>query len=147
MTPSTFHPSILLLSVQGPLGYNQFGGFEPIAFDDRWVTFFLSLPLFKLCHPSPPQVWPHSLEPATGSRMWFACRFFYRSEAERLRCVVKRLLQFITIREFPPANGHKLPSINKSRWWIPCATRVLALLSNYCTHPTHTYNLYIKMDA
>lgn len=52
-----------------------------------------------------------------------------RTEVDRFRMAAKRLLQFITIREFPPANGHKLPSINKSRWWIPCATRILALLS------------------
>ncbi|XP_023244373.1 probable E3 ubiquitin-protein ligase HECTD2 [Centruroides sculpturatus] len=52
-----------------------------------------------------------------------------RLDSERLRHLVKRNLQFITIREFPPANGHKLPSMNKSRWWIPCATRVLALIN------------------
>ncbi|XP_037506563.2 probable E3 ubiquitin-protein ligase HECTD2 [Rhipicephalus sanguineus] len=55
--------------------------------------------------------------------------WFSNSPPERLRALVKRLLQFITIREFPPANGHKLPSISKSRWWIPCATRVLALIN------------------
>ncbi|KAI1301906.1 putative E3 ubiquitin-protein ligase HECTD2 [Halotydeus destructor] len=55
--------------------------------------------------------------------------WFSRTEPDRFRMLVKRLLQFITIREFPPANGHKLPSISKSRWWIPCATRVLALLN------------------
>ncbi|XP_054709612.1 probable E3 ubiquitin-protein ligase HECTD2 [Uloborus diversus] len=55
---------------------------------------------------------------------WFA-----RTEADRIRQLVKRILQFITIREFPPANGHKLPSISKSRWWIPCATRILALIN------------------
>ncbi|OQR77391.1 putative E3 ubiquitin-protein ligase HECTD2-like [Tropilaelaps mercedesae] len=55
--------------------------------------------------------------------------WFTKTDAPRTRELVKRLLQFITIREFPPANGHRLPSINKSRWWIPCATRVLALLN------------------
>ncbi|GIY02495.1 probable E3 ubiquitin-protein ligase HECTD2 [Caerostris extrusa] len=44
---------------------------------------------------------------------WFA-----KTDPERLRQLVKRILQFVTIREFPPANGHKLPSISKSRWWI-----------------------------
>ncbi|XP_022250227.1 probable E3 ubiquitin-protein ligase HECTD2 isoform X2 [Limulus polyphemus] len=56
-------------------------------------------------------------------------RWFTKLDAERFRYLVKRLLQFITIREFPPANGHKLPSISKSRWWIPCATRILALIN------------------
>ncbi|GFY77850.1 probable E3 ubiquitin-protein ligase HECTD2 [Trichonephila inaurata madagascariensis] len=51
------------------------------------------------------------------------------TDPERLRQLVKRILQFITIREFPPANGHKLPSISKSRWWIPSATRLLALIN------------------
>ncbi|KAG8176214.1 hypothetical protein JTE90_016084, partial [Oedothorax gibbosus] len=55
--------------------------------------------------------------------------WFTRSEPERLRALVKRILQFVTIREFPPANGHKLPSISKSRWWIPNATRTLALIN------------------
>ncbi|RWS26545.1 putative E3 ubiquitin-protein ligase HECTD2-like protein [Leptotrombidium deliense] len=55
--------------------------------------------------------------------------WFSGIEQKRFRCIVKRILQFITIREFPPANGHKLPSISKSRWWIPSATRVLALLN------------------
>ncbi|CAG2103150.1 unnamed protein product, partial [Medioppia subpectinata] len=55
--------------------------------------------------------------------------WFSNLEAERLRLLVKRLLQFITIREFPPNNRHKLPSISKSRFWIPCATRVLALIN------------------
>lgn len=52
----------------------------------------------------------------------------FRIEANRFKLVVKRLLQFITIREFPPSNGHKLPTLSKSKWWIPCATRVLAIL-------------------
>lgn len=67
----------------------------------------------------------------------FFCTWFlfdwilFRSQPDRLRQLVKRILQFITIREFPPANGQKLPSISKSRWWIPCATRILALISKY----------------
>ncbi|RWS05224.1 putative E3 ubiquitin-protein ligase HECTD2-like protein, partial [Dinothrombium tinctorium] len=56
--------------------------------------------------------------------------WFTQLEQTRFRFIVKRILQFITIREFPPANGHKLPSISKSRWWIPSATRVLALLNS-----------------
>lgn len=58
---------------------------------------------------------------------------FSRIEANRFKLVVKRLLQFITIREFPPSNGHKLPTLSKSKWWIPCATRVLAILCKLFT--------------
>src|SRR5205814_8337377 len=57
--------------------------------------------------------------------------WFSRCDPIRFKMLVKRLLQFITIREFPPANGLKLPPIGKSRWWIPSATRVLALLCKY----------------
>jgi E3 ubiquitin-protein ligase HECTD2 len=54
--------------------------------------------------------------------------WFTTIDASRFRRLVRRLLQFITIREFPPANGVKLPPVTKSRWWIPSATRILALL-------------------
>lgn len=64
---------------------------------------------------------------------WFAT-----IDAARFRLLVRRLLQFITIREFPPANGLKLPPATKSRWWIPSAIRVLALLhaSNFKVYPS-----------
>lgn len=64
---------------------------------------------------------------------WFAT-----IEAARFRLLVRRLLQFITIREFPPANGFKLPPATKSRWWIPSATRILALLhaANFKVYPS-----------
>ena len=64
---------------------------------------------------------------------WFAT-----IDAARFRLLVRRLLQFITIREFPPANGVKLPPVTKSRWWIPSATRILALLyaSNFQVYPS-----------
>ncbi|GIY20830.1 probable E3 ubiquitin-protein ligase HECTD2 [Caerostris darwini] len=65
---------------------------------------------------------------------WFA-----KTDPERLRQLVKRILQFVTIREFPPANGHKLPSISKSRWWIPSATRLLALMNT--ANSRHSPNL------
>ena len=38
------------------------------------------------------------------------------------------LLQFVTIRQFPPADK-SLPPLSKSRWWIPTATKVLALIN------------------
>ena len=34
-----------------------------------------------------------------------------------------RLLQLITIRQFPPADK-SLPPLGKSKWWIPTATKV-----------------------
>ncbi|CAG0923279.1 unnamed protein product, partial [Notodromas monacha] len=42
--------------------------------------------------------------------------------------MVQHLLQFITVRQFPPADI-SLPPLGKSRWWIPTATKVLALLN------------------
>jgi E3 ubiquitin-protein ligase HECTD2 len=38
------------------------------------------------------------------------------------------VLQFVTIRQFPPADK-SLPPLSKSRWWIPTATKVLALVN------------------
>ena len=42
--------------------------------------------------------------------------------------LVRQLTQFVTIRQFPPAD-RSLPPLSKSKWWIPAAARVLALLS------------------
>ena len=44
-------------------------------------------------------------------------------EAYRLGSIVRNLLQLITIRQFPPADK-SLPPLNKSKWWIPTATKV-----------------------
>lgn len=51
-----------------------------------------------------------------------------RLEAGRFRNIVRHLLQFISIRQFP-AGERGLPAPTRSRWWIPTAVRVLALLS------------------
>jgi len=53
----------------------------------------------------------------------------FRLEVGRLRMLVRQLTQFVTIRQFPPAD-RTLPPLSKSKWWIPAAARVLALLSN-----------------
>ena len=37
--------------------------------------------------------------------------------------IFRNLLQLITIRQFPPADK-SLPPLNKSKWWIPTATKV-----------------------
>lgn len=51
-----------------------------------------------------------------------------RLEPSRFRNIVRHLLQFISIRQFP-AGERGLPAPTRSRWWIPTAVRVLALLS------------------
>lgn len=51
-------------------------------------------------------------------------------DVDRLRVIVRQLMQFITVRQF--SSGDKfLPPLNKSRWWIPSATKLLALISKY----------------
>ena len=44
------------------------------------------------------------------------------------RQLFRNLLQLVTIRQFPPADK-SLPPLNKSKWWIPTATKVLALIN------------------
>lgn len=46
----------------------------------------------------------------------------------RFKAIIQELLQFVTIRQFPPADK-SLPPLSKSRWWIPTATKVLALIN------------------
>jgi len=46
----------------------------------------------------------------------------------RFKSILRSLLQFVTIRQFPPADK-SLPPLSKSRWWIPTATKVMALLN------------------
>ncbi|KAK8397421.1 hypothetical protein O3P69_004868 [Scylla paramamosain] len=48
-------------------------------------------------------------------------------EVSRLRMLVGIIIQFITVRQFPPPD-RSLPPLSKSKWWIPTATRVLAIL-------------------
>lgn len=47
-------------------------------------------------------------------------------------------MQFITVRQFS-AGDKTLPPLHKSRWWIPTATKLLALISKYLTF--NSYNL------
>lgn len=56
--------------------------------------------------------------------------FFIRLESNRFRTIVRNLLQFISIRQFP-AGERGLPAPTRSRWWIPTAVRILALLSMF----------------
>ncbi|PNF14691.1 putative E3 ubiquitin-protein ligase HECTD2 [Cryptotermes secundus] len=62
-------------------------------------------------------------------------------EVEKLRMIVRHVIQFITIRQFPPADK-SLPPLSKSRWWIPTGTKTLALINaanNSSTPPLLDY--------
>ena len=54
--------------------------------------------------------------------------WFRTLPSSRFRAILRNLLQFVTIRQFPPADK-SLPPLSKSRWWIPTSTKVLALLN------------------
>ena len=54
--------------------------------------------------------------------------WFRTLSSSRFRAILRNLLQFTTIRQFPPADK-SLPPLSKSRWWIPTSTKVLALLN------------------
>ncbi|KAI8512583.1 putative E3 ubiquitin-protein ligase HTD2 [Branchiostoma belcheri] len=51
-----------------------------------------------------------------------------RLPAVQFRDIVDRLLQFISVRLFPPKQD-ELPPLTKCGWWIPSATKVLALFN------------------
>ncbi|KAM5240546.1 putative E3 ubiquitin-protein ligase HECTD2 isoform 3-T3 [Hipposideros larvatus] len=55
---------------------------------------------------------------------------------KRFKQLVERLLQFISLRLFP-AKPEEFPPITKCSWWIPSASKVLALLNtaNGLVHP------------
>ncbi|XP_023977122.1 probable E3 ubiquitin-protein ligase HECTD2 isoform X3 [Physeter macrocephalus] len=55
---------------------------------------------------------------------------------KRFKQLVERLLQFISLRLFP-AKPEEFPPISKCSWWIPSASKVLALLNtaNNLVHP------------
>jgi hypothetical protein len=59
--------------------------------------------------------------------------FYRRLEVEKLRMIVRHIIQFVTIRQFPPADK-SLPPLSKSRWWIPTGTKTLALISGCCCY-------------
>ncbi|CAB3382980.1 Hypothetical predicted protein [Cloeon dipterum] len=54
--------------------------------------------------------------------------YFRLLGGDRLRSVIRHIAQFVAIRQFPPS-GKVLPPPSKSRWWIPAAARVLALIN------------------
>ncbi|RXG71677.1 putative E3 ubiquitin-protein ligase HECTD2, partial [Armadillidium vulgare] len=62
---------------------------------------------------------------------------FNRMEVSRFRLVIGFITQFITVRQFPPPD-RSLPPLSSSKWWIPSATKVLAILyaSNLASKPS-----------
>ena len=61
----------------------------------------------------------------------------------------RNLLQLVTIRQFPPADK-SLPPLNKSKWWIPTATKVrLYTISTISTASTASTiaNVYIFYES
>ncbi|KAK3590225.1 hypothetical protein CHS0354_041290 [Potamilus streckersoni] len=60
---------------------------------------------------------------------------------DRFQTILERLQSFISIRLFP-TKPHDLPPMEKSGWWIPSATKVLALLNaanNLASPPLTSY--------
>ena len=53
-----------------------------------------------------------------------------RLQVPHLRSLVLKLHCFISVRLFPP-KPQDLPPMPKCTWWVPSATKVLALLSKY----------------
>ncbi|XP_067858580.1 probable E3 ubiquitin-protein ligase HECTD2 [Heptranchias perlo] len=58
----------------------------------------------------------------------FLVHWFKKLPLRRFKQLVERLLQFVSLRLFP-AKPDELPPMAKCTWWIPSATRVLALLN------------------
>ncbi|XP_052132072.1 probable E3 ubiquitin-protein ligase HECTD2 isoform X1 [Frankliniella occidentalis] len=68
-------------------------------------------------------------------------------EVPRLRSMVRNLMHFLSLRQFPTADPtHALPEPNKIKWWIPTAARMLAFINaanNSCRPPLlHFSELY-----
>ncbi|GFO50258.1 HECT domain e3 ubiquitin protein ligase 2 [Plakobranchus ocellatus] len=51
-----------------------------------------------------------------------------RLKADRFQAVIERIHNFISVRLFPP-KMEDLPPLSKCSWWIPSATKVLALFN------------------
>ncbi|XP_050546216.1 probable E3 ubiquitin-protein ligase HECTD2 isoform X2 [Daktulosphaira vitifoliae] len=49
-------------------------------------------------------------------------------ELEKLKTLIRYIMQFITLRQFS-LGDKSLPPIGKTRWWIPSATKTLALIN------------------
>ncbi|XP_059179233.1 probable E3 ubiquitin-protein ligase HECTD2 isoform X2 [Physella acuta] len=58
----------------------------------------------------------------------FLVHWLKRLKNDRFRAIIERIHNFISVRLFPP-NPAELPHMSKCSWWIPSATKVLALLN------------------
>ncbi|XP_015265665.1 PREDICTED: probable E3 ubiquitin-protein ligase HECTD2 [Gekko japonicus] len=58
----------------------------------------------------------------------FLVHWFKKLSQKRLKMIIERLLQFISLRLFP-AKPEELPPVEKCNWWIPSATKVLSLFN------------------
>lgn len=58
------------------------------------------------------------------------CVCVSRLSVRRFKQLVERLLQFISSRLFP-ADPEELPPLSRCSWWIPAATKVLSLFSEF----------------
>ncbi|XP_072041888.1 LOW QUALITY PROTEIN: probable E3 ubiquitin-protein ligase HECTD2 [Amphiura filiformis] len=58
----------------------------------------------------------------------FLVHWFRRLATDKFKLIVERLIQFISVRLFPP-DPAELPAIGKCSWWVPSATKVIALLN------------------
>nr|XP_006006375.1 PREDICTED: probable E3 ubiquitin-protein ligase HECTD2 [Latimeria chalumnae] len=58
----------------------------------------------------------------------FLGHWFKKLSQRRFKQLVDRLVQFISLRLFP-SKADELPPLAKCTWWIPSATKVLALLN------------------
>ncbi|XP_053307189.1 probable E3 ubiquitin-protein ligase HECTD2 [Spea bombifrons] len=71
----------------------------------------------------------------------FLINWFKKMSQKRFKQLVDRLLQFISLRLFP-AKPEEFPPLAKCTWWIPSATKVLALLNaanTLCNPPLISY--------
>lgn len=59
---------------------------------------------------------------------WNYFKIFARLSQKKFKQLVERLLQFVSLRLFP-AKPEEFPPLTKCTWWIPSASKVLALLS------------------
>lgn len=80
----------------------------------------------------------------------FLVHWFKKLSGRRFRQLVERLLQFISTRLFP-AEPDDLPPLAKCSWWVPSATKVLALFNaaNSVSSPpimpfTEFYNMTLE---
>uniref|UniRef100_A0A2C9MAF0 HECT-type E3 ubiquitin transferase n=1 Tax=Biomphalaria glabrata TaxID=6526 RepID=A0A2C9MAF0_BIOGL len=58
----------------------------------------------------------------------YLVHWFKRLKNDRFRAIIERIHNFISVRLFPPNSG-ELPPLAKCSWWIPSATKVLALFN------------------